>query len=271
MAEELKQRVYELRIKGLTISEIRKELRCNMSKAAKLVREVDAELYKQKADEIVKLYKEGYTIKEICEKVGWGKHRVTRILKASGLLTRKRCQYEGETLKQMVIKLNKEGYTIEEIARILRCRETKVSKIVKEMGLPRWQRRGRNYLNDTIKIPSSEWKLGYIAGLLDGEGTITIWRKQPYCSITNTSKEVMEWLANNLGGTIYKPKRREKATKDIYLWSLSRTKDIAKLLRILLPYLIIKRREAEKVIALCEEKRVFDPNNPPYPISYFKN
>src|SRR4051794_20740972 len=57
-----------------------------------------------------------------------------------------------------------------------------------------------------IRIPTSEADLGYIAGLVDGEGSITIIRRKSnnkVCvSIVNTHRPVLEWLVETVGGCL---------------------------------------------------------------------
>lgn len=106
-------------------------------------------------------------------------------------------------------------------------------------------------------------KIIYLSGIIDGEGSIQIEiqstnkvRKMDYYSIRllviNTSKELMDWLNENFGGKVTArkliPNRRQ-----CYKWNLC-SYNAAKLLEQCLPYLIIKKREAEVLIEFMQTK-----------------
>jgi len=119
--------------------------------------------------------------------------------------------------------------------------------------------RGRK--RQSIKIPKEEWKLGYIAGLIDGEGAISTYKVrttrdgvQPRIQIYNSDKKIMDFLLKEVGGKCYyvQSSRSAFSKRMIYQWQLSSRADIATLLRHILPYLIVKREKAEEVLKLCE-------------------
>ncbi len=93
--------------------------------------------------------------------------------------------------------------------------------------------------------------LAYLAGLLDGEGSISLHMQKldKYelysfrVLITSTNRPVVDWLAEYFGGSIRMQPRRNDGYKDIYRWCL-RTCEAAQLLPLLLPYLIIKKEHA---------------------------
>ena len=83
----------------------------------------------------------------------------------------------------------------------------------------------------------------YIAGILDGEGSISI-TNQFYLDvkIRNTNKTVLEWIQNltPARGHIYADKRRV-----LFCYSLQfSSKQALLLLKPLMPYLKIKKRQA---------------------------
>lgn len=94
--------------------------------------------------------------------------------------------------------------------------------------------------------------LAYIAGLVDGEGTITITKRgQPEISITNTSDALAEWC-KNVGFWL----NRAKNTKQRPYWRLNLTGySIIDALEKLLPYLVIKKPHAELVIEYITLRR----------------
>ena len=121
---------------------------------------------------------------------------------------------------------------------------------------------------------------GYLAGIVDGEGTITIGRSentaekkgkyrhgQVYtsvgfsvkASVKNTDLRLMKWLKKRFGGEFYKDTtNRNPNWKDAYVWFHAAESKQEFLLSIL-PYLIIKRDQA--LVAL-EFLRLGSDRNP---------
>lgn len=116
--------------------------------------------------------------------------------------------------------------------------KTKISKIIK---------------------PLSEVDKAYLAGIMDGEGSISISRKtdptmksgfsfRPCIEISNTDKPLMDWIASTTGlGAIrlyvdHNPKHRPA-----YKWSLW-SNQANQFLNAIRPYLITKRERADIVI-----------------------
>jgi len=102
--------------------------------------------------------------------------------------------------------------------------------------------------------------LAYLAGIVDGEGTVTVLvnynaktgGQGATCKIMvpNTYEPLIVWLADTFGGRISRyGKIRSAKHKQLYMWYVSATRS-AQLLELILPYLKIKRRQAEIVIAV---------------------
>lgn len=104
-------------------------------------------------------------------------------------------------------------------------------------------------------------KLAYIAGLIDGEGSIRIakglekdWNPKytPMISFVNTNREAVELISNFLGGTriyIHEPSKYGYPNRKLcYKTQKAGTTAVTILLRKLLPYLLIKKRQAELLI-----------------------
>jgi hypothetical protein len=114
-----------------------------------------------------------------------------------------------------------------------------------------------------------EAELAYIAGLVDGEGYIGIrkasWRKYHHLKllvqITNSDREVIEWinsLARVLVGAGYiEVFKGRKGRRDRYTFKLEGMKSIKQFLQMILPYLRIKKKQAELVLRFISvrEKR----------------
>ena len=106
--------------------------------------------------------------------------------------------------------------------------------------------------------------LAYIAGMLDGEGYIGInkkvmtSRKSPRYDtkvcITNTHKRALDWIQSKLGaGVIYETKQKNNplAKNRCFVWSCS-NKEAIRVLKLLHPYLHIKKLKAETLISFGE-------------------
>lgn len=92
----------------------------------------------------------------------------------------------------------------------------------------------------------------YIAGLFDGEGhvSITVTQREGQTDpklcvkLTNTHLPVMEMFKEQYGGTFYLQKKSEEHHLQVYQLSLNVTES-KKFLSEILPYLVIKKRQAE--------------------------
>jgi hypothetical protein len=111
-----------------------------------------------------------------------------------------------------------------------------------------------------LRIPADERDLIYLAGLIDGEGTITalcnISRRTGNESVharimlANTHRGVMEWIATTFGGKLAAPRQtRSPKHKPVITWYLGARPAVA-LCERLVPYLKVKRRQAEMLIVL---------------------
>jgi len=109
------------------------------------------------------------------------------------------------------------------------------------------------------KITLTEGEKGYLAGMLDGDGGISLSLKkdkrhlnQMVATIqyTNTSKEMLDWIQNKLQGVgcIHVSNKKTKKSKEGYSYMIWTPVIIEKLLFTLLPYLIIKKEQAKIMI-----------------------
>jgi hypothetical protein len=98
--------------------------------------------------------------------------------------------------------------------------------------------------------------LAYCAGLIDGEGSIGVYKYKTsvsrayagHLAVSMTRRESLDKIAEVAGGVVYTQKFKTKANKAIYTWKLNIRKAVVFLKRIL-PYLIVKRKNAENLIA----------------------
>ena len=101
----------------------------------------------------------------------------------------------------------------------------------------------------------TETEKAYIAGFLDGEGCITIFKRNRYkvplyvpsIQITNTNQEILKWIKLKVRkGRIIKLKgeSRKSFWKDTYRWILTNRKDMFEFLKMIFPYLQVKEKQA---------------------------
>lgn len=109
--------------------------------------------------------------------------------------------------------------------------------------------------------------LAYIAGLIDGEGTITInrhrnkskrgWVYQPCVSISNTVPSLCMWVQSVTGmGNVNSKdyKNRNKRYRLPWVWQVFNMEEIVVLLTKLIPFLKLKREQALLLVRFCEER-----------------
>jgi len=114
----------------------------------------------------------------------------------------------------------------------------------------------------------SETEKAYLAGIIDGEGCITINRYvkkgaapvyRPFVEIASTSPALKAWLDERFPEKTYWRKKTRPGWKDIYHWILSGNRQVMVFCREIAPYLVIKREQAELVaqgyVHLSEEDR----------------
>jgi len=94
-------------------------------------------------------------------------------------------------------------------------------------------------------------KLSYLAGIVDGEGTIMIQRYKDgggyglILSIGNSNFEVLQWIQERYGGNIVGPTHvNEGNRKPMYTWALY-GENARRLIKKLIGTLIIKKLQAE--------------------------
>lgn len=94
--------------------------------------------------------------------------------------------------------------------------------------------------------------LAYIAGIVDGEGSIGIYRQHCksgylspvlHISVTNTNEWLIRYLYFNFGGSILHSKRKGNC-KDMWKWKLQSQK-AAELIDLISPYLKLKKGQAD--------------------------
>lgn len=100
----------------------------------------------------------------------------------------------------------------------------------------------------------TEPQVAYFAGLLDGEGCISLAHRRQYITptlqIANTCRELLKWVQHWFTGGIYEIRNSRKDNrKQSYVWSIAGQK-AQRAIKLALPYLLVKRRQAELVLGI---------------------
>lgn len=106
----------------------------------------------------------------------------------------------------------------------------------------------------TISTAVTKTELAYIAGIIDGEGTITLMRHHsnqtpsPEISVANTSLRLLQHLKKTIGsGVIIRKKIYSKKHTPSYTWTL-RSNAALELMKAVLPWLLIKDKRAQLIL-----------------------
>lgn len=106
------------------------------------------------------------------------------------------------------------------------------------------------------------WEAAYIAGIIDGEGSISLTKfhaiehRRPCISIASTDKELLVYIQSLSGGTINNKKNyNPDKHKDSYTLNIKKKDAVLSLLRIISPFLQVdkKRKRAQWILKKYEE------------------
>ena len=103
-------------------------------------------------------------------------------------------------------------------------------------------------------------QLAYIAGLFDGEGSVSRYqerrknRKNPTwvirCEVNMTDRAIIKWLHETLGfGSFHKkpPSKKQLGRQMQYRWCCS-YRDALKFAKLIIPYSRVKRKKLQQII-----------------------
>jgi hypothetical protein len=99
-----------------------------------------------------------------------------------------------------------------------------------------------------------ETEKAYLAGIIDGEGTITLSRRHPdqtpspNVSISNSSLQMLKWVKRHFGGWISKKRTYKAHHRQTYVWGITHNKAID-LLKLIEKHLIIKKPQARLILS----------------------
>lgn len=106
---------------------------------------------------------------------------------------------------------------------------------------------------------------GYIAGIIDGEGSICLTKhhsnefRSPEISVTSTTYEILQYLKNTIGGNISTKTKYNENYKDSWLWKI-RTNLALELLNEIKDYLLVPEKKARAELLINEYKSVTPRN-----------
>lgn len=209
-------------------------------------------------DEIIHRYQDGATAEELARAYDVGESTIRYFLRtvcSTPLRPPHRGSYprHSQELEETVVQEYQAGDTITLIA----SRHTIGYDAVRSILKRHHAITGRRLRSASLQVPTSEAQLGYIAALVDGEGTIRNFehtgRHRILVRIANTDRALMEWLSQ-FGGTIH---WYEHPIKTHYkpggTWTVSQAIDVYHLLIAIEPYMIVKRDKAQEAIRTVRE------------------
>jgi hypothetical protein len=98
----------------------------------------------------------------------------------------------------------------------------------------------------------TEIEKAYIAGIVDGEGTVTLALHHknetpgPYVSVANNNLELLEWIRSKADGCITKKRKNKPHHHDSYTWYVRHDRAL-RFLNEIKKYLIIKKPHADLI------------------------
>lgn len=111
----------------------------------------------------------------------------------------------------------------------------------------------------------TDFQKGYIAGIIDGEGSICLTQnnpnehRSPVISVTSTTQEILFFLQELCGGHISKVKKAADHHKQAWHWALKGDASIA-LMSEIYPYLLVPEKYYRAKLIVQEYKAVTPRN-----------
>jgi hypothetical protein len=115
-------------------------------------------------------------------------------------------------------------------------------------------------------MKDKELQYAYLAGLIDGEGTITVYKHQqhmrptfqlkPRLIVSNTHQGVLNELVLRHGG-YSRPHRKAQGQRSAsFQWRVFAAEEIHPIIQGVMPYLLIKRHHADLITEFIESRRL---------------
>lgn len=170
------------------------------------------------------------------------------------LMRRKREDVDWDALIQDYLSGD---WTTVKVAKKYGVAPISVTRERRNRGLPGWPHGFKKRTVDVV-VPSDPTLLAYMAGLIDGEGTLQVVAPagpKPYARLTiaNNHRGLMDWLQQTFGGRVYWRdmsyykddgyNRQPQAN-----WHCADIHGVFVVTRAVQPYLIIKKPQSELVL-----------------------
>jgi len=95
-----------------------------------------------------------------------------------------------------------------------------------------------------MKKELTEIEKSYLAGIVDGEGSIYIAKNGVALTIANTNKTLIDWIDKRTEGYYYVKKQPKEVDSTCYVYYIT-GKKLSYFLQQIRPYLIVKRKQAD--------------------------
>lgn len=208
---------------------------------------------------LAEMYQSGKTTVEIGRLFGMSPAAVNGRLRRYGVPIRsaqRRSPADKLAVKNKVVIDYLRGVPMVDLAKRENIARSTVRRILGERGIKTCKAQVQ-----TVTVPTDAGQIGYLAGLFDGEGNLQMRTKngnQIACkmAIYNTAPSMMQWLVKTVGGHLrYDSKRTAtKGWLPIGIWEVYRARDVAALLRAMLPHLTAKRERTLAALRHLESK-----------------
>lgn len=115
----------------------------------------------------------------------------------------------------------------------------------------------------------------YMAGIIDGEGTITLTRnnkadvfRRPVVSVPNTDRGLVEWMHGKFGGKFIVRSIRNSEHKRCFVWRVECERALH-VLEAVAPYLRV-RTKRERAAYILQHYKSVTPRNGRYTVDAFR-
>jgi hypothetical protein len=120
-------------------------------------------------------------------------------------------------------------------------------------------RNGVAYDDLLVNTDAAETDIAYLAGIIDGEGHFQVSDKTNAFGIvvSVTDECLVDWLHHRFAGNVTKTIAKTVTYRNVHRWYLQRHADLGWLLPRLLPYLVIKKQQAEAMLVYVQHLRSY--------------
>ena len=105
----------------------------------------------------------------------------------------------------------------------------------------------------------ADWRIPWAAGFIDGEGSVGIKQRSDrtgygtvYLSAPQVRREPLDRLAEMFGGSSRLRRSQRAGWRDLWVWEIGGARRVGPVLTALIPFLTVKREEAEIVMRFIE-------------------